>query len=326
MGQTQSHLNRTRVKWAWCFLLPMMIALIAVAFYPLAITFFYSLFDVRTSDLSLMDVETGESYFWGLKNYWRVLFDTNNPEFLNLSWWTTSGWWKAQWWVSLKNTIIFAIGSVSLELIFGMIVALILHENFRGRGWMRAAILVPWALPTVVSAKMWSWILDSENGVMNHLLNMFHIIDHNINWIGDSTWSMIAIIGVDAWKTTPFMALLILAALQTVSEDMYEAAKIDGISRWNQFWHLTLPLIKPAVIVALVFRTLDALRVFDMIYVLTANSKSTMSISVQARKLLMEDQYFGRGSAASVLIFILVGFVAVAFLKFGRVRLSEGGR
>lgn len=324
--KVQSHLNKTRIRWAWWFLAPMMVALIAVAFYPLAITFFYSLFDVRTGDLQLSDPDTGESYFWGLNNYWRILFDTNNPEFFSLSWWTSSEWWLAQWWQSLKNTFIFAIGSVSLELVFGMIVALMLHENFKGRGWMRAAILIPWALPTVVSAKMWGWILDTENGIMNHLLKTLHIVRDNINWIGSDTWSMVAIIGVDAWKTTPFMALLILAALQTVPDDMYEAAKIDGISKWNQFWFLTLPIIKPAVIVALIFRSLDALRVFDLIYVLTANSKSTMSISVQARKLLMEDQYFGRGSAASVLIFILVGIVAVGFLKLGRVRLSEGGK
>ncbi|MFV0430795.1 MAG: carbohydrate ABC transporter permease [Alphaproteobacteria bacterium] len=326
MAAVRSQLNRSRIRWAWLFLAPMLVALFLVAFYPLAMTFFYSLFDVRTSDLQLADPQTGESYFFGLRNYWRILFDTSYPEFFSLSWWRTSAWWQADWWGALKNTFIFAIGSVSLELVFGMIVALILNVNFKGRGWMRAAILVPWALPTVVSAKMWSWILDTENGIMNDLLTKLHIIKDNINWIGNDFWSMVAIIGVDAWKTTPFMALLILAALQTVPESMYEAARVDGVSKWNQFWYLTLPVIKPAVIVALIFRTLDALRVFDLIYVLTANSRSTMSVSVLARKTLMEDQYFGRGSAASVLIFILVGVIAIIYLKLGRVKLTEGGK
>lgn len=326
MGQAQSHLNRSRIRWAWIFLSPMLIGLFLVALYPLAITFFYSLFDVRTGDLQLSDPSTGESYFWGLKNYWRILFGTSSPEFFSLNWWTSSEWWKADWWGALKNTFIFTIGSVSLELFFGMIVALMLNAKFRGRGWMRAAILVPWALPTVVSAKMWSWILDAESGIMNDLLKRLYIITDNINFIGNDFWSMVSIIGVDAWKTTPFMALLILAALQTVPEDMYEAAKVDGVSKWSQFWHLTLPIIRPAVIVALIFRTLDALRVFDLIYVLTANSKSTMSISVLARKTLMEDGYFGRGSAASVLIFLLVGIIAFIYLKLGKVRLTEGGK
>ncbi len=326
MGKVQSHLNRTRIRWAWLFLTPMLLGLFFVAFYPLAITFFYSFFDVRTGDLELFDAQTGESYFWGLKNYWRILFNTTSPEFFNFSWWSSSGWWKADWWGALKNTFIFTIGSVTLELVFGMIVALMLNANFKGRGWMRAAILVPWALPTVVSAKMWSWILSTENGIMNDILKKLYLVKNNINFIGDDFWSMIAIIGVDAWKTTPFMALLILAALQTVPDDMYEAAKVDGVSKWSQFWHLTLPIIRPAVIVALIFRTLDALRVFDLIYVLTANSKSTMSVSVLARKTLMEDGYFGRGSAASVLIFLLVGVIAFIYLKIGRVRLSEGGK
>ncbi len=326
MGKAQSQLNRSRIRWAWIFLTPMLIGLFLVALYPLAITFFYSLFDVRTGDLQLSDPTTGESYFWGLKNYWRILFGTSSPQFFSFDWWITSEWWKADWWGALKNTLIFTIGSVSLELFFGIVVALMLNANFKGRGWMRAAILVPWALPTVVSAKMWSWILDAESGIMNDLLKRLYIIKDNINFIGNDFWSMISIIGVDAWKTTPFMALLILAALQTVPDDMYEAAKVDDVSKWSQFWYLTLPIIRPAVIVALIFRTLDALRVFDLIYVLTANSQSTMSISVLARKTLMEDGYFGRGSAASVLIFLLVGIIAVIYLKVGQVRLTEGGK
>jgi trehalose/maltose transport system permease protein len=231
---------------------------------------------------------------------------------------TDPDWWRAVW-----NTACFAVVSVSLEVVLGTIVALVLNAQFPGRAWVRAAVLIPWAIPTIVSAKMWSWMLNDQFGILNHALMALGVIDHPLAWTADPDLSMMAVVMVDVWKTTPFMALLILAGLQMLPSDCYEAAKVDGIHPVRVFFRVTLPLVRPAIMVAVLFRVLDALRVFDLIYVLTSNSKDTMSMSIYARQQLLDFQEVGYGSAASTLLFLVVAFCTVLYIVAGRVRFDD---
>jgi trehalose/maltose transport system permease protein len=187
---------------------------------------------------------------------------------------------------------------------------------------MRAIVLVPWAIPTVVSARMWNWMLHDQFGVINHMLLSLGLASSPIAWTANPDTALWAVVMVDVWKTTPFMALLILAALQMQPGDIYEAARVDGIHPVRVFFRVTLPLIRPALLVAVIFRALDALRVFDLVYVLTANSTETMSMSVYARQQLVDFQEVGIGSAASTLIFLVIALFTVLYLVAGRVRLG----
>ncbi|MGM0826184.1 MAG: carbohydrate ABC transporter permease [Pseudomonadota bacterium] len=299
--------RRQRVKAAWLFLTPMLVALALVAGWPLFRTFFLSFTDASLSDL-------GAANFIGLENY---LVHENGRWFGIMA--------DPVWWQSVWNTVYFSVVSVSLEVIFGVIVALILNAEFKGRVVVRAAVLIPWAIPTIVSAQMWAWMLNDQFGIINHMLMGIGVIDDPIAWTASATYSMWAVIMVDVWKTIPFVALLVLAALQMLPKDCYEAAEVDGIHPVRVFFKVTLPLITPALMVAVIFRLLDALRVFDVIYVLTSNSTSTMSMSVYARQQLVEFQDVGYGSAASTLLFLIIALATVAYLYVGRKQLQLGG-
>jgi trehalose/maltose transport system permease protein len=187
---------------------------------------------------------------------------------------------------------------------------------------VRAAVLIPWAIPTIVSAKMWSWMLNDQFGVINAMLLAVGLIAAPVAWTADPATAMWAVVAVDVWKTTPFMALLLLAGLQMIPRDCYEAARIDGVGPLRVFLKVTLPLLRPALIVAVVFRGLDALRVFDLIYVITSNSRTTMSMSVYARQQLVDFQEVGIGSAASTLLFLVIALLTIVVLTAGRVDLS----
>src|SRR4029079_15726682 len=212
--------------------------------------------------------------------------------------------------------------SVAAEAVLGVGIALVLNAQFPGRALVRAAVLVPWAVPTIVSAKMWSWMLNDQFGIVHDLLLHVGLIHTPLAWTADPLLSMVTVIIVDVWKTTPFVALLVLAALQMIPRSAYEAARVDGASPLQQFWYLTLPLIRPALWVALVFRALDALRVFDLIYVLTPNSPDTMSMSSYARQQAIEFQDLGYGSAAATLLFLVIALAIVVITVAGRVRLT----
>ena len=227
------------------------------------------------------------------------------------------------WWKAVLNTLWFTGISVSFELFFGMLLAMLMNQKFRGQGLVRAAILVPWAIPTIVTAKMWGWMFHDQYGVINDLLTRIGIIHEPLAWIAEADLSMWAVVFADVWKTVPFMALMLLAALQMISADLYEAARVDGATAWQRFTRITLPLIMPAMIVALIFRVMDALRVFDLIYVLTSNSEATISISGYAREQMVSYQQMGSGSAASVLVFMMVAGIAACFLYIGRMN-DEG--
>jgi trehalose/maltose transport system permease protein len=222
--------------------------------------------------------------------------------------------------------VFFALCSVTLETVLGMIIALTLNAHIPGRGLLRAAMLIPWAIPTVVSAQMWGWMFHDLYGVINEIFLSVGLIDKPYAWLANPNLAMSAVIAVDVWKTTPFMALLILAALQLLPGEVYEAARVDGISPIKVFFKVTLPLIRPALMVAIIFRTLDALRIFDLMYVLTGNSRTTASMSVYARQQLVDFQDVGYGSAASTFLFLIIAAFTVIYITAGKVSFDSGNR
>ena len=295
----QTELNRQRVRSAWFFLAPMLIVLTLVAVWPLTRTIWLSFTDAKIDMMSGSDVN-----FVGLSNYIGQygLFFTGS-EMIN-----------AEWWQAVKNTFFFAFVSVTLETILGLAVALVLNAEFKGRALVRTAVLVPWAIPTIVSAKMWDWMLQQQFGIINLFLATIGF--ERIAFTTD--YPMLSVLIADVWKTTPFMALLILAALQMLPKDCYEAAKVDGISPVKVFFKVTLPLIKPALFVAVIFRLLDALRVFDVIYIMTGTNEQTISMSGFVREKLIANGYIGEGSAASTVLFLIIAGCTLIYMKMTR--------
>lgn len=291
-------------RTAWWFLLPLLAVLLLVAAWPLARSIWFSLTD---ADLFALD----RAQFIGLENY---LVRVDGEWYGILT--------DPQWWLAVENTLYFAVVSVGIETLLGLVIALVLHQGFRGRGLVRAAILIPWAIPTIVSAQMWGWMLNDQFGMLNDLLLRLGMIEQGIAWTADPDYVMKAVILVDVWKTTPFMALLILAALQLLPRDCYEAARVDGVHPLRVFWQVTLPLIRPALMVAVIFRLLDALRMFDLVYVLTPNAQQTAMMSTFARQQLVDFQQVGYGSAATTLMFFLIGLLTIAYIMLGRLRLD----
>jgi len=299
--------NRNRT--AWIFLAPMTVVLVLVAAWPLGRTIWFSFTDANINDLGAMQ-------FVGLANYFGEFGLFANPYY-------TDGFWASDWGISILNTLKFAVVSVSLETLLGLGVALLLNQEFKGRNWVRAAVLVPWAIPTIVSAKMWGWMLNDQFGILNQYMLDWGLIAEKIAWTAQPEYALWTVVAVDVWKTTPFMALLILAALQTLPKDCYEAARVDGVHPLRVFWKVTLPLIRPALMVAVIFRLLDALRVFDLIYVLTSNNNSTISMSGFVRREMVDNGYMGYGSAASTALFLIIGLCTIAAIKLGRMKLAE---
>lgn len=307
-----SPLARRRVRTAWLFLAPMLFVLAIVAGWPFLRTVYYSFTDASLADLDARQWVGFDNYFSVLRlPSGRLLYDGLLVDPV---------WWRAVW-----NTVRFAVISVACETVLGMIVALALNAEFKGRGIVRAAILIPWAIPTIVSAKMWQWMLNDQFGIINVVLLNLGLIHAKIAWTASADTAMVAVLIVDIWKSTPFMALLILAALQMLPREILEVAKLDGASPWQIFWRVTLPLIRPAVMVAVIFRALDALRIFDLIYVLTPNNVQTKSMSIFARENLFEFDKFAYGSAASTLLFLIIGLLTIAYIRLGRLSF-EGGR
>jgi trehalose/maltose transport system permease protein len=309
----KSELTQQRVRAARWFLLPMLIALAIVAGWPLLRSIYFSF-----TDASLSNLEGAQ--FIGFGNYlrWQVL-DSGAVRWRGLL--ADPAWWNAVW-----NTVRFAFTSVAFEAVLGMIVALVLNAEFRGRGLVRAAILIPWAIPTIVSARMWSWMLNDQFGILNDLGMRLGLLSQKVAWTATSETAMTAVLIVDIWKTTPFMALLTLAGLQMIPKDIYEAAEIDGVHPIKQFFKITLPLVRPALMVAIIFRLLDALRIFDLIYVLTPNSAATKTMSVLARENLFDFDKFAYGSAMSTLLFLIIAFLTIIYIWLGQVRFDGGDR
>jgi len=271
------------------FIFPALFMLSLITVYPIIYVFYLSLH----RKLLIFDI----SKFVGFENY---LFLFSDDRF----------------WNALKNTVYFTALSVSLELILGLSIALLLQRSFRLRGIVRAIVLIPWAIPTVVSARMWEWIYNTDFGILNY------IIGSKINWLGNPFLALNAAVFMDVWKTTPFVAILIMAGLQVIPQELYQAAKVDGAGRWAIFKTITLPLLKPVILVVLLFRTLDAFRIFDAIYVLTGGgpANATETLSIYAYKVLFQTLQFGYGSTLSVVVFLCIGCISILYIKL----LSKG--
>ncbi|MBI4378579.1 MAG: sugar ABC transporter permease [Nitrospinae bacterium] len=266
------------------FVIPAFILLSLVTIYPVIYVLYLSLH----RRLLIFNI----SKFVGFENYLFLLKDD-------------------RFWNALKNTVYFTVLSVSLELFVGLSFAVLLNRAFRLRGFVRAIVLIPWALPTVVSARMWEWMYNTDFGILNYLLGS------EINWLGSPFWAMNAAIFMDVWKTTPFVAILLIAGLQVIPQELYQAAKIDGAGGWAIFRRITLSLLKPVILVVLIFRTLDAFRVFDAVYVLTGGgpANSTETLSIYAYKVLFQTLQFGYGSTLSVVVFLCTGIISVFYIR-----------
>ena len=292
----QSKSSKAQARLAWILISPTVLVLTIVILIPIAQSLYQSLFGrPRLEDNGFFS--TIEP-FVGLKNYTDI-FSSAGERF----------------WVAFYNTTLFGVVTVVLETVLGVAMALIMHKAMKGRGIVRASILVPWAIPTAVSAILWGWIFN-QNGVANAILG------RHVMWASGDLSAKAAIIIADVWKTAPYIGLLTLAGLQLIPDEVYEAAKIDGASAWKRFTSITLPLVKPALVVAVVFRALDALRMFDLPYILIGPRKS----SVETLSMLVQDESsnsrYGSAAAYALILFLYVFVFAIAFLKITNTDLS----
>jgi trehalose/maltose transport system permease protein len=283
-GLLKEEFGNPERRTAYYMVLPALLIILVVAFFPI----------LQAVNLSLRQATVAVTGpFVGFENYVEMF---QNPDFLE----------------GLTNTLIFTVASVALEFFIGLGIALAINRAFRGRGLVRAAVLVPWAFPTVISAVMWRLMFQDQVGIINYVANAIGLISQPI--LSDRTLLLIGVILVDVWKTTPFMALLLLAGLQTIPGDVYEAARVDGANVWQRFLRITLPLLKPTILVALLFRTLDAYRVFDLFWALSNRELESLSTFVYEGVRISQLQ-FAQGNAASVFIFVTAFAIALFFIK-----------
>ena len=274
-------------RLAWLMTAPSMALIALVAVYPILYAIWLSLHEYSLIQEGLSRWASPA----GLGNYIDAF---KEPEFRK----------------SIYVTLIYSVTSVALETVIGLVMALIMATAFKGQGLLRTVVLVPWAVLTVVTAIMWKSIVDPNLGFVNQVLGT------NTVWLGEEPQALIVMILADTWKTAPFMALLLLAGLQVIPGEIYEAAKVDGATTWQRFRRITLPLLMPALLVALIFRTLDALRAFDLPKVLTNGANGTTTMSLIAQRTFQENRLYGEGAAYSIITFILVMAVSFAYIRF----------
>jgi trehalose/maltose transport system permease protein len=282
-GWIKEEFGNPERRTAYYMVLPALLIILVIAFYPILSSIWLSL---HASTIT----QTGE--FVGFENYVEMF---QNDDFIS----------------GLNNTIIFTVVSVFFEFLIGLAIALAINRAFRGRGLVRAAVLVPWAFPTVISAAMWRLMFQDQVGVINYVANAIGIISEPI--LSDRTLLLIGAILVDVWKTTPFMALLLLAGLQTIPGDVYEAARVDGANVIQRFTRITLPLLKPTILVAVLFRTMDSYRVFDLFWVMSNRQLESLSTYVYKGVRITQLQ-FATGNAAAVFIFFTAFLLALFFI------------
>ena len=291
------NLRRQEKITGWLLLFPAIFILGLVFIYPIARAFWLSFF---TENLATQL----EPVFSSFTNYQRMLGD-------------------GRFWQSLWNTSVFTIASVSLELILGLTIALILNRSFFGRGIVRTIAIIPWALPTSVMGLAWAWIFNDRFGVINDILLRLGSIETGINWLGTPALAMTALVVADVWKTTPFISIILLAGLQSISQDLYEAHAIDGATSWQSFYQITLPLLMPQILIALLFRFAQSFGVFDLVQVMTGGGPagSTETVSIYIYSTVMRYLDFGYGAALVVVTFLLL-ILAVAIVSLFINRLS----
>lgn len=285
--------TKGELRDAYIFTIPMVLFALAFILLPVAGTLASGFF---------RDVTFLTRRFIGWDNYQKLLLD---PHF----------------WQSFRFTLLFVIVSVSLELALGMVFALVLNERFRGRGALKVVILLPWAIPVAISARVWQLLYNYDYGVLNYLVIKLGISSLPVNWLGSAPGAFISLVLADVWKTTPFVTIILLAGLTTIPQDLYKQAMVDGTTFYQRFFKITIPLLKPVLVVALLFRTIDAVRIFDLVYVLTGGGPggSTSSLSLYAYKFFLAGD-FGYGSAVSVIIFVIASGLSIAYIKLGRFR------
>jgi multiple sugar transport system permease protein len=288
-----NRINSAERRLGWMLCAPAVAIMLLVTAYPILYALWLSLFRY--------DLRFPSRYeFVGLANYASVL--------------TSEVWWKA-----LANTLIITVISVTFEFVLGLILALLMHRTTIGKRTVRTSILVPYAIITVVAALAWKFAFDPTTGFVNSLLGMDN------TWFTERWPAFFVIIFTEIWKTTPFMALLLLAGLTLIPEDLIRAARVDGASAWQRFWRISLPLMKPTILVALLFRTLDAIRIFDTVYIQTRGAQNTETVSIVGYNTLIVRLNLGLGSAVSVLIFSGVLLVAFLFIKGFGASLEQSG-
>jgi multiple sugar transport system permease protein len=270
-----------RLGWLLCA--PAVVVMLLVTAWPIINAFILSL---QRADLRFPDANE----FIGFDNYGTVLS-------------------SSLWWEDVLHTVLITVVSVGIELVLGMLLALVMHRAIFGRGTVRTSILIPYGIVTVVAAFSWRYAWSLDSGWIPNLLGI------ETDPLSQSGWSYVAIIITEVWKTTPFMALLLLAGLALVPDELHEAAKVDGASAFQRFFRITLPLIKPAILVALLFRTLDAFRIFDSVFILTAGQNNTETVSILGYNQLLNRLNLGLGSTISVLIFVMVAIIAFLFIR-----------
>ncbi len=279
-------------RLAWLLIVPSFVVVFALILLPMVRAFWMSLHRI---DLKRPALGTP---FIGLGNYINIVQD-------------------GYFWASMGRTMYFMVVSVALELLLGVAIALLLQQHFKGRGLLRALVLVPWALPITIDAIMWKWILNPTYGAFNSLLYQLGLIESYRTWLS-SPWSALnAVIVADVWKVTPLVILLTLAALQTIPPSLYEAARVDGAGAWRSFWGITLPLLRPSLAIVLVIRSMDAFRVFDIIYIMTSGGPSD-GTKVIAYYTYLEAFSFlrmGRGAALAWIITLAVGLMAFLYIR-----------
>lgn len=294
--------QRREQRTAWLLLTPALIVLALVYIYPIVRAVWLSFFD-RSLGTQL------QSVFIGFNNYIRMAGD-------------------GRFWQSFWTTIIFTTSSVILELILGMCIALVLHQKFKGRSLVRTSALIPWALPTALIGLAWAWIFNDQFGVVNDILRRLGLISGGINWLGEPTLAMVAVVLADVWKTTPFISILLLAGLQSISDDLYEAHSLDGANAWQSFWRITVPLLMPQILIAVLFRFAQAFGIFDLIAVMTGGGPggATEVVSLYIYSTVMRYLDFGYGAALVVVTFVLLVLaVTIASFLLSRIRKRTAG-
>lgn len=304
-------LSDGQARLAWILIAPTLIVIFVVAGVPTLMSVRESFFQANSGIDPTTGLVAGGETFVGLQNYTAIFTSQNQVEGI---WGSMNRFWNAFW-----NTTAFTVVCVLLETILGVAMALIMAKAFKGRGVVRAGILVPWAIPTIVSALMWKLIFDSS-GIMNRLLGS------QILWLADSGWAFWAVVIADVWKTAPFIALLTLAGLQTIPAEVYEAAKVDGASTWQQFIRITLPMVRPTLVVAVLFRTLDTMRMFDLPYGMVGAGKYHVeTLSIFSYQEASQTRY-GPAAAYAIILFIYVLLVAYLFVRvLGADVIGDGG-
>jgi len=279
-------------RTAWLLVAPSLLVILGVLLWPILSTFYLSFFIAPTG---INQTRT----FVGFGNYLSMLQDS-------------------AFWETIQRTIYFTVVSVGLELIIGLAVAQLIHSRPWGWQFLRFSLIIPWAVPTIVNGAMWRWIYSADFGALNGLLFQLGLIEHYIPWLTLSNAAMNLVIVADLWHTMPFVALILQAALATLPEDLNEAAAVDGANAFQRFWYIRLPLLRPAILVALIVRTVEAFRVFDIVYIITSGGPASRTITISYLTYLYSFSYGkqGTGAALSFLISIFTIIMAILYIRF----------